>query len=630
MPNLLVYCRIHGVKWEWTKLRSAVSLTVAGVVLVTGCSPVADDEGSTQSATAEIQPGVETTVDVTDSWSIALPAGAVESETTLSVSPAPASFSTDDVELIDSAEITLASGQPLVPLVFQYRMKEPIPDDRSVYLIGSSTTDQQKSDPDQVPEPDIVIEAQLDEDRLVATAEAPHLSVWGWMMNGLATFAGQRGSTPSCDTQPRPPWMDDVIYLEDQNAPLLVCTGADENDPNIAVVKIRNNRGVAMTVTSPVVPSWASANLWGGQISSIVSDILTQTTESLGVPPDERNRAWVLPPGGGVDIGYTRQSLEPTFGVAKIETTVSTASVAYGLIWTGIEAAVNDPTTLTALEAGMMTVCASDASKAVATASDPVQLVSGASELVGCAASKIPDVLWSVKANLPASVWNSLVDKGLYKKSTSITAVLKKMGPVLAIGNATVVVGDVLGTMALSSGAFDITMFTEIARRLPNKPPVGSGCPGTVSNTADIEHPTLGTVRAFLVLPDDDGPMVGCVAFATIGGSEIPPVTVGVYGDAFQFADPPTDSTGNTFVTYNPGRYDGVLVLIPTADGFEDPGVSGNEFSGRLAYYYAELEGPGSNGQYAIRQSSNDCEPDCAGGTITDELLTWNGQEYVA
>ena len=42
--------------------------------------------------------------------------------------------------------------------------------------------------------------------------------------------------------------------------------------------------------------------------------------------------------------------------------------------------------------------------------------------------------------------------------------------------------------------------------------------------------------------------------------------------ESFGFAKPATDATGNTFGTYNPGRYDGVLVLIPTADGFEDIG----------------------------------------------------------
>ena len=62
------------------------------------------------------------------------------------------------------------------------------------------------------------------------------------------------------------------------------------------------------------------------------------------------------------------------------------------------------------------------------------------------------------------------------------------------------------------------------------------------------------------------------------------------------FANPATDATGNMFVTYDPGRYDGVLVLIPNADGFEDIGwdkdMGGTHYMGKHAYYYAELIGP--------------------------------------
>ena len=68
---------------------------------------------------------------------------------------------------------------------------------------------------------------------------------------------------------------------------------------------------------------------------------------------------------------------------------------------------------------------------------------------------------------------------------------------------------------------------------------------------------------------------------------------------------PGPDSTGNTFITYNPGRYNGVLVLIPTAGGFEDigwddTGGSTQHYYGKHAYYNAELLGPGPDGRGAI------------------------------
>jgi len=38
---------------------------------------------------------------------------------------------------------------------------------------------------------------------------------------------------------------------------------------------------------------------------------------------------------------------------------------------------------------------------------------------------------------------------------------------------------------------------------------------------------------------------------------------------------------------------------------------------------------PGTDGEYTIRQSHNNCTPDCATGTITTQDLHWNGNDYV-
>ena len=96
------------------------------------------------------------------------------------------------------------------------------------------------------------------------------------------------------------------------------------------------------------------------------------------------------------------------------------------------------------------------------------------------------------------------------------------------------------------------------------------------------------------------------------------------------FAYPLTDSTGNAFITYNPGRYNGILVLIPTPDGFQNIGwdTADVHYTGKLAYYYADLQGPGTDGKYAITQYHNDCSPSCAGGTTTSQTLNWNGTNY--
>lgn len=167
---------------------------------------------------------------------------------------------------------------------------------------------------------------------------------------------------------------------------------------------------------------------------------------------------------------------------------------------------------------------------------------------------------------------------------------------------------------------------------LPSSPPDAAQCAGTVLDRRDIQHSNLGAVRVFLVQRADFEPSSGCVAAVGGSGRALTTIDVDIYEDELRFADPATDATGNTFVLYNPGRYDGVLVLVPSKDGFEDVDWSEPEehySGGRLAYYDARLEGPGEDGRYTIIKSSNSCSPSCAGGAISKVTLRWNGHAYL-
>jgi hypothetical protein len=138
-------------------------------------------------------------------------------------------------------------------------------------------------------------------------------------------------------------------------------------------------------------------------------------------------------------------------------------------------------------------------------------------------------------------------------------------------------------------------------------------------------------MRIFLMLNASPGADAqGCITAVTSAGAVLPPIPLDAR-ETFGFANPATDAIDNIFVTYNSGRYDGVLVLIPNAGGFEDVGWDDpySHCTGRHAYYYAELAGPGTDGQYTIRQSRNDCTPACASGTVTEQTLSWNGTDYV-
>jgi serine/threonine protein kinase, bacterial len=186
-----------------------------------------------------------------------------------------------------------------------------------------------------------------------------------------------------------------------------------------------------------------------------------------------------------------------------------------------------------------------------------------------------------------------------------------------------------------SSSPTSATTTSVAVAALPAYPPTNSGCQGTVTAHHDIDHKTLGAVRIFLMLNTTPGTdSEGCIAAVTAAGAVLPAIPLDAR-ETFGFANPATDSTGNTFITYNPGRYDGVLVLIPNAGGFEDigwdnTGGSTQHYYGRHAYYYAQLVGPGPDGRYTIRQSGNDCTPSCAGGTTTTKDLHWSGSDYVS
>ncbi|WP_033344980.1 hypothetical protein [Catenuloplanes japonicus] len=102
-------------------------------------------------------------------------------------------------------------------------------------------------------------------------------------------------------------------------------------------------------------------------------------------------------------------------------------------------------------------------------------------------------------------------------------------------------------------------------------------------------------------------------------------------GDWFTLepASPASDRTGHLFLRYNPGRYDGLLVLAPTAGGFEDFGTLPSEAELPTSRFYSVVlvDGDG-DGIFDIREDINDCDPNCAEGSYESVLHRWNGSDY--
>lgn len=150
----------------------------------------------------------------------------------------------------------------------------------------------------------------------------------------------------------------------------------------------------------------------------------------------------------------------------------------------------------------------------------------------------------------------------------------------------------------------------------------GSDC--KITGTTRIDHSRLGPLTV-VTTSVTEGPGEVAVTVIDANGRVVFTRKTEMY--AWELAKPATDRSGNVFIRYNPGRYDGIFILRPTPDGFD--AASGDYGDGSSwNFYYARLIGPGRDGLFTIEQSDNDCAPDCASGTVTTEMYHWDGARY--
>lgn len=158
------------------------------------------------------------------------------------------------------------------------------------------------------------------------------------------------------------------------------------------------------------------------------------------------------------------------------------------------------------------------------------------------------------------------------------------------------------------------------------------------SGVAQFEHPAWGRVSLVTcgpvsgqVSPTDRQGLLVVDAQNAVRWRRIYTEDSGPYY-RLEPASPVTDATRNVFAIYNPGRYDGIAILRPTVTGIN---LLAGVYSDLIdkatpsSFYYSELRGPGKDGRYTIRQYNNDCDPTCAGGTITHRDYRWDGKRYV-
>lgn len=291
-----------------------------------------------------------------------------------------------------------------------------------------------------------------------------HLSVkewWDGFTGGASNLIGkaldQRTDPPTCDGK-APDWVDETIFLQDQNAPMLVCVGRDPNDTANVTVKVANNRGGALIVKAPARPAWAHHARAGGGVIDLPADMLTTAVETLAVGSAQPDRTWILLPGDQIHIGLTRAQVTNAGSPANVTGQFSTSSVAFGVVAKAILDALDDKTTFNGWDTALLVACGQ-----AAFAAD--NLVTAIFKLASCAVEQ-PEVIIEALRKATGSV-----PDGTYRVATIAKRVVARY---LMLGEVVFTAADLLTTLNVDPAALKIALFAK--RLIP---------PGAVVLTAD-------------------------------------------------------------------------------------------------------------------------------------------------
>lgn len=158
--------------------------------------------------------------------------------------------------------------------------------------------------------------------------------------------------------------------------------------------------------------------------------------------------------------------------------------------------------------------------------------------------------------------------------------------------------------------------------------PDDAAIPGEETDRITFEHPTWGETTLVTSLSGSAG-----TGYITVFDSQGAPVWAFDTGGsppwyAMSLNDPPTDASGNIYINWDPGRFNGVTALHPVPDGFEDYDtlMDTGDYNGR--FYNAELEDVDGDGTLEVTQFTLDCNPSCANGNVSSETFWWTGSGF--
>jgi hypothetical protein len=172
----------------------------------------------------------------------------------------------------------------------------------------------------------------------------------------------------------------------------------------------------------------------------------------------------------------------------------------------------------------------------------------------------------------------------------------------------------------------------------PRKTPSNEDCPScAVVGSLHFTHPKWGQVRLEAYEKQSKSTMVvpakqAGYRIVNASGTVLFNKKIDDQGSAlYEFKVLPYFRDGFMFISYNPGRYEGIIVLRVTTDGISDYGSDSfpGNYNGR--FYSAKVEQQ-PDGTFAIIQTTNSCMPSCAGGTNTFTTFTYDSSvdDFVA
>lgn len=602
-------------RWFRNKLFGVLALAVALALALTSCSlfetpQEATDAGPTASPTSSAVPEVAAV-------EVSFPGRDDLQSVTEAVEQTPEMVEAAPAEVSGPVDISLVEGRfPDSGAVVTFELDEKV-DELSAPVIAhwnEETTEW------------AVQPTTLADDGMSVSATVQHFSIFAVtedIYNAVNKVVGNFAERPKCPRDP-PAWAE-TTFLDDQNGPVLWCVVVDEKNPDILEVRMVANRSSAMMVSTAVEPEWAYSDVFGdtGPGTWFATAFGGATLEA-----GTTNR-YLIPPKGEYRFGFTKDDLFEFWRTAQgrplIQADVSSGTAVVGLIY-GAAAESASPVVAGAITAITVAECG----HGIYNAGKDRTFSSVTSTVTGCISDRKDVIAGLVAEEVMAK------DSVSWQEATkAATASGSRIGFALGIytlSKAHLTLGSLIGDMLIDPAAFQL-YFNPSTELIPDRlgpgpgesidDLYGSGC--TAGGEATIEHPTWGQIRIVTFTGADlsQPSVIAAVddADKVLWSAEIAGLTL------LKPAPNAQDSTGNVFLNSNAGRYNGVIVLKPIAEGFDDLGsIPTGDDQGR--FFFSSID-EGQGGKAALWDFDQDCTPSCAAGTITKERLEWDGSGYV-